>query len=87
MLEGILAGLAHAEAAGIVHRDLKPENVTVTADGRVRITDFGIVRATQRAGTHYMTATGITVGTPTYMAPEQAMAGDVGHWVRRPPTA
>jgi hypothetical protein len=52
----------------------------VTADGRVKIADFGIARATQRAGTHYVTATGMTVGTPTYMAPEQAMAGEVGPW-------
>ncbi len=80
VLEGVLAGLAHAESAGIVHRDLKPENIMVTADGRVKITDFGIARATERAGTQFMTATGMTVGTPTYMAPEQAMAGEIGPW-------
>jgi protein kinase-like protein len=80
VLEGVLAGLAHGEAAGIVHRDLKPENIMVTSDGRVKITDFGIARATQRAGTQYMTATGMTVGTPAYMAPEQAMAGEIGPW-------
>jgi serine/threonine protein kinase len=80
VLEGVLAGLTYGEAAGIVHRDLKPENIMVTSDGRVKITDFGIARATERAGTQYVTATGMTVGTPTYMAPEQAMAGDVGPW-------
>jgi serine/threonine protein kinase len=80
VLEGVLAGLAHAETAGIVHRDLKPENIMVTADGRVKLTDFGIARATQRAGTQHMTATGMTVGTPTYMAPEQAMGKEVGPW-------
>ena len=81
VLEGVLAGLAHAETQGIVHRDLKPENLMVTADGRVKITDFGIAKATQSAGTGvFLTAAGTTVGTPTYMAPEQAMGRDIGIW-------
>jgi hypothetical protein len=80
-LEGLLAGLAHAEQHGIVHRDLKPENLMVTADGRVKIADFGIAKATTRMQTGaFLTATGTTVGTPTYMAPEQAMAQDIGPW-------
>jgi Protein kinase domain len=81
VLEGLLAGLAHAEQHGIVHRDLKPENLMVTADGRVKIADFGIAKATTKMQTGaFLTATGTTVGTPTYMAPEQAMAQDIGPW-------
>jgi serine/threonine protein kinase len=81
VLEGLLAGLTHAESHGIVHRDLKPENLMVTADGRVKVADFGIAKATTRMQTGaFLTATGTTVGTPTYMAPEQAMAQDIGPW-------
>ena len=82
VLEGLLAGLAHGEQHGIVHRDLKPENLMVTSDGRVKIADFGIAKATNQMQTGaFLTATGTTVGTPTYMAPEQAMAQEIG-----PPT-
>src|SRR4051794_37127812 len=81
VLEGLLAGLTHGESHGIVHRDLKPENLMVTADGRVKIADFGIAKATTKMQTGaFLTATGTTVGTPTYMAPEQAMAQDIGAW-------
>jgi hypothetical protein len=81
VLEGLLAGLALAEQHGIVHRDLKPENLMVTSDGRVKIADFGIAKATNQMQTGaFLTATGTTVGTPTYMAPEQAMAQEIGPW-------
>jgi serine/threonine protein kinase len=81
VLEGLLAGLTHGESHGIVHRDLKPENLMVTSDGRVKIADFGIAKATTKMQTGaFLTATGTTVGTPTYMAPEQAMAQDIGAW-------
>jgi serine/threonine protein kinase len=81
VLEGLLAGLAHAEKRGIVHRDLKPENLLVSSDGGVKIADFGIAKATNKlhAGT-LLTQTGLTVGTPNYIAPEQAMAQEVGPW-------
>ena len=81
VLEGVLAGLAYAESKGIVHRDLKPENLMVSEEGHVKIADFGIAKATQSAGmTASLTATGAAIGTPTYMAPEQARAQEVGPW-------
>jgi serine/threonine protein kinase len=82
VLEDLLAGLAAVAPSGIVHRDLKPENVMVTADGRVKIADFGIAKATQRMSTLRITSapTGVAVGTPAYMAPEQALCEDVGPW-------
>jgi serine/threonine protein kinase len=80
VLEGILAGLAAAEHAKIVHRDLKPENVMVTAEGRVKIADFGIAKATQSTNARFMTATGTAIGTPMYMAPEQALGEEIGTW-------
>ena len=81
VLDGLLAGLAEAEQHQIVHRDLKPENLMVTSTGTIKIADFGIAKATQAADTGaFVTATGTTVGTPPYMAPEQAMAKDVGPW-------
>ncbi len=79
VLESMLGGLAHAHAREIVHRDLKPENVLVTADGGVKIADFGIAKALDSVDTR-LTVTGTTIGTPTYMAPEQALAGEIGPW-------
>jgi serine/threonine protein kinase len=81
VLEGTLAGLAYAEERSIVHRDLKPENLMVTAEGRVKIADFGIAKATDTVGAaSVLTQAGMTVGTPPYMAPEQAMNLDIGPW-------
>jgi serine/threonine protein kinase len=81
VMEGLLAGLTHAASHGIVHRDLKPENLMITAEGRIKIADFGIAKAYNQAATgRFLTATGTTVGTPAYMAPEQAMAKDIGPW-------
>jgi hypothetical protein len=81
VLDGILSALDYAEQHHIVHRDLKPENVMVTSDGRVKLTDFGIAKATGQAYTgSFLTVAGTTVGTPNYMSPEQAMGQAVGPW-------
>jgi serine/threonine protein kinase len=81
VLEGVLAGLAHAHQSGVVHRDLKPENLMVTSEGRIKIADFGIAKALAEEGTTaFKTATGVAIGTPTYMSPEQALAQSVGPW-------
>jgi tRNA A-37 threonylcarbamoyl transferase component Bud32 len=81
VLEGLLAGLAHAERHEVVHRDIKPENLLITFEGRVKIADFGIAKAKHTLESNSMlTAIGTTVGTPNYIAPEQAMAGQLGPW-------
>ncbi|MFD9979640.1 serine/threonine-protein kinase [Streptomyces massasporeus] len=70
---GVAEALQAVHAAGIVHRDLKPSNVLLAADGP-RVIDFGISLAADFTS---HTATGVTVGTPHFMAPEQAAAGEV----------
>src|SRR2546430_11648756 len=67
--------LGHAHQRGVVHRDVKPANIMFDHDGRVMLTDFGISKALQ-AATGF-TATGMIIGTPHYMAPEQGKGGSV----------
>jgi serine/threonine protein kinase len=67
IMEQILDGLAFAHSKGVVHRDLKPGNVRVLPSGQVKIMDFGLARRTEDGAT-----TGVVLGTPHYMAPEQA---------------
>ena len=74
--EQIARGLAKAHRGGIVHRDVKPANIMVTADGVVKILDFGLAKL---VGAAAITRTGSSVGTPAYMSPEQGRGEDVDH--------
>src|SRR5688500_13015226 len=68
------SALGYAAKHGVVHRDVKPDNILLDADGRCVMTDFGIARS---ASEQRLTATGMSVGTPRYMSPEQARARDL----------
>ncbi|MFF7587452.1 protein kinase [Kitasatospora purpeofusca] len=78
IIAGVLEALAYSHRHGIVHRDIKPANVIITTTGAVKVMDFGIARAlTGTAST--MTQTGMVMGTPQYLSPEQALGKPVDH--------
>ncbi len=70
VLDQLCEGLEYAHSRGVVHRDLKPENVLLTAQGKVKIGDFGIARSASGAT---LTAEGMVLGSPRYLSPEQAL--------------
>src|SRR5687767_805152 len=74
--EAVGQALAAAHARDIVHRDIKPENIFLSGE-HVYVVDFGVARAVAMTDSDRLTSTGLAIGTPAYMSPEQAMAGNV----------
>jgi WD40 repeat protein len=75
LVEKVARALHHAHTRGIVHRDLKPANIIIAGDGEPKVTDFGLAKSISeedRRGRRDLTKTGLAIGTPHYMAPEQA---------------
>jgi len=76
VMREVADALAYAHARGVIHRDIKPDNILLDKEsGRALVTDFGIARAIQEGSDSRLTATGVAIGTPAFMSPEQA-AGD-----------
>ncbi len=71
IMRQVAAALQRAGTLGLIHRDIKPENILLTRKGQVKVADFGLVKDPESATPFKLTATGVTMGTPLYMSPEQ----------------
>ena len=77
ILKGVAAALDYAHRKGVIHRDLKPQNILLTSDGAVYLADFGVAKMLEGSSS-LKTSTGGILGTPAYMAPEQAQGMQLG---------
>jgi len=77
LLLPVAKALAYAHGLDIIHRDVKPANILITASGEPMLTDFGIAKMLDLQGGQTLTGTGVGVGTPEYMAPEQGLGKEV----------
>ena len=82
IVQEVADGLAYAHRLGVVHRDIKPENILFMG-GHAVVADFGVATAVGVAGGARLTESGLAVGTPVYMSPEQAMAAGRCRWTQR----
>ncbi len=76
IIADVLAGLGYAHDKGVIHRDIKPANLLMSSGGLVKLADFGIAKQQTDSA---LTATGMLVGTPSYMSPEQALGMQIDH--------
>jgi serine/threonine-protein kinase len=76
MARDVATAIDYAHQNGVLHRDIKPENVLLEA-GRALMCDFGVARAIEVAGSESFSSSGLVLGTPAYMSPEQAIGGEV----------
>ena len=77
-IAALAEGLGHAHQIGIIHRDVKPSNILIDQEGKPYLTDFGLARHTTQEATLTITVDGQVIGTPAYMAPEQARGEGLG---------
>jgi eukaryotic-like serine/threonine-protein kinase len=79
IIRQVASALGRAAEAGIVHRDIKPENILITRKGEVKVADFGLSRQLDSAEALHLTQTGVVMGTPHYMSPEQVEGKELDH--------